>query len=637
MKLAQLTIRQKVTLLASFIAIVVAAIIGSISLYSAKQAIAERMLHSELPAKVEAINNHISNEINTLLNASEQLASSAMVARWAQTQGRADDALLIQQLQQVAQQYDLATASWANRNSGEYWNQDGFLRVLTAEQDGWFFAFKDSAQPRSISIYQEAPGDVKMFVNYQQVGGLGLSGLAKSIDDMQQMLERFTIEKSGFVYVVNSQGLVQLHPDAALVAKATLEDIYQQPVSTALLGNEFAITELNLHQSDYFVAASPITNTDLYVIAQVPADEVFASVNALMWQIVMISIVVAALMCVAGFVLATNITAPIKDIARRFIELGQGQARLDHRFDALRQPELRELTSGFNEFLSKIDNAIKAVAQQSQQVGHSASELRQQAGAQASSLEEQKQQTISVATAANQMEATVAEIANNAASAASLTAEGQQHNEFNRTQVADALAQINSLAQGVEQMSEELQELVAKTSEISDVVSAITGISEQTNLLALNAAIESARAGEHGRGFAVVADEVRALASRTSSSTAQIQRTIDSLNDSANNMVARMEQARSGALRSVEIMEQSSTLLNDNAKASEQINDITTIIATATEEQSSVMSDVSRQVELISSASDAIAMQSADVKATVTTLHECAEQLDALVASFDKR
>lgn len=80
---------------------------------------------------------------------------------------------------------------------------------------------------------------------------------------------------------------------------------------------------------------------------------------------------------------------------------------------------------------------------------------------------------------------------------------------------------------------QEIKELVAKSNEIGEIITLITGISEQTNLLALNAAIEAARAGEHGRGFAVVAEEVRKLADESAKSAQKIAGLISEIQDKA--------------------------------------------------------------------------------------------------------
>ena len=193
MTIQNLSITQKITALGSIIAICVAVLIGLTSLHNSKNIIEQRMIESELPSKLQTISNHIGGEINELLGAAQQLSANTFILDWANA-GNNNDTLLLKELNRLVDQYDLATASWANKNTAQYWNQDGFLRVLKNDAaDGWFFAFTQSKQPYSISIYQESENDVKMFVNHQQPNGLGLAGLAKSITDMQKLLQQFKI------------------------------------------------------------------------------------------------------------------------------------------------------------------------------------------------------------------------------------------------------------------------------------------------------------------------------------------------------------------------------------------------------------------------------------------------------------
>ncbi|KTD96332.1 MULTISPECIES: methyl-accepting chemotaxis protein [unclassified Pseudoalteromonas] len=631
-----LSITQKITALGSGIAIFVAALIGITSLYSSEDIIEQRMIESELPGKLQTISNHIGGEINMLIGAAEQLSSNEFILQWAQTNN--NDALLLKELNRLVEQYDLATASWANRNTAQYWNQEGFLRVLkNDEADGWFFAFKESRKPYSISIYQESVNDVKMFINHQQVNGKGLAGLAKSITDMQKLLQQFKIEQTGFVYIADKSGLIQLHKDSNKVAKANIDSVYEANISNEILSsNGFKLKEITLDGQATLVAATPIENTDLFIVAQVPKSEVFASVSTLQWQIFTFTLIIALIASLISYLLARSLSSPLFKMGELFSRLGSGDANLAYRLPESSQAELNNLSAGFNQFISKIEVAIGQVATESHDIKRSSDHVFEQAKRNSQAIDSQKEQTISVAAAINEMGATVQEIAQSAANAAKLTDNSRENTMQSHNQVMQSQATISALASDIDGITEQVSLLSKKTVDIASIIDAIRSISEQTNLLALNAAIESARAGEHGRGFAVVADEVRALANRTSQSTNEIQSMIEELTQISDDVVKDISQSKDKAQQSVGAMQSSVELLDVISETSNQINDMATLIATATEQQSNVVADVGRNIEQISEISDNAMSEQINTEQAIRDLANSAQTLDALVATFEK-
>ena len=169
-----------------------------------------------------------------------------------------------------------------------------------------------------------------------------------------------------------------------------------------------------------------------------------------------------------------------------------------------------------------------------------------------------------------------------AASMEQLTATVKQNAENARQATQLARDASNTAEKGGEltgNVVKTMNDIAGSSKKISAITSVIDGIAFQTNILALNAAVEAARAGEQGRGFAVVAGEVRSLAQRSAQAAKEIKALIDE-------SVSRVSQGSA-------LVESAGNTMDDIVRAVTRVTDIMGEIASASDEQSRGIEQVS--------------------------------------------
>lgn len=337
----------------------------------------------------------------------------------------------------------------------------------------------------------------------------------------------------------------------------------------------------------------------------------------------------------AAVIVTRSVTRPLggePDVAARVLsQIAQGdlttQVPVNANADGSVMMNMHQMQQSLNAMVKHIAASVDQVASSSEELSAVSSQTRD-------SLQLQGLEIEQAAAAINQMTAAVDEVARNAVSTSEASRVSEQTAQRGREHVQQTVASISTLADGMTDTSQHIQQLAGRVQDISAVLDVIRSIAEQTNLLALNAAIEAARAGDAGRGFAVVADEVRALAHRTQVSTREIEQMIGNIRLDTGNAVTAMQSSSHLVQTTLEVAQRSGEALEAITRSISQINERNLMIASATEEQALVAREVDRNLVSIRNVSEQVLLGAEQTHTAGLELAQMAGALHQTVASF---
>ncbi len=326
------------------------------------------------------------------------------------------------------------------------------------------------------------------------------------------------------------------------------------------------------------------------------------------------------------------IVHPINESGEILERIAQGD--LTVRMDGEYKGDYAKLKNSINLLADSFSQAVGQVASAVEATASAASEISSSTEQMAAGAQEQSAQASEVASGVEEMAKTIVETTRNVSIAAESAKKAGSIAQDGGKVVTETIKGMNWIADGVKNSAQTVQALGKSSDEIGKIIQVIDDIADQTNLLALNAAIEAARAGEYGRGFAVVADEVRKLAERTTKATKEIAGMIKQIQKDTSVAVDSMEDGTKEVEKGKLLADKAGESLQRIIQAADDIVNVITQVAAASEQQSTAAEQISRNIEAISE----VTHQSADgvqqIARTSEGLNGLTMNLQGLIARF---
>ncbi|WP_313343347.1 methyl-accepting chemotaxis protein [Lacrimispora sp.] len=473
---------------------------------------------------------------------------------------------------------------------------------------------------------------------------IGVVALDMSLDKITEMVDKAGVNTKGHFIVVDKSGTIIADPSNSNNNFKNVEEAYGNELSNLILsGADF--DEVEVDNKAYLVKSIESEKTNWRYVALLDKEDILSPITDLIRLEMIIISIVSLLAVLFGIITSQKISKPIKEVSEAANKIAGGDFYVQIQTKA--SGEVGELVDSFKrigitlveykEYIQEIANVLNQIAQ-----GNLCFELKQEYIGEFSkvkdsllNISENLSQTIeNVKSSSEQIAMASSQVASGAQSLAQGTTEqASSIEEFSAT-IADISMQIKNTANNadlanrevvstseevinsnsqMQEMKLAMNNINAKSAQISKIIKTIEDIAFQTNILALNAAVEAARAGSAGKGFAVVADEVRNLAQKSA--------------DAAKNTTMLIEETVQAVERGSQIVDITAQSMINVVAGSDQVRDFVNDIARTSKEQSDAVSQILIGVEQISSV---IQSNSATAEESAAASEELSSQADLL-------
>ncbi|MGY2685870.1 methyl-accepting chemotaxis protein [Pseudomonas tolaasii] len=488
---------------------------------------------------------------------------------------------------------------WNSDAAPNYYDQSWYKGGLASPrgQCAWAAAYKDDAS-------QEPRTNCAMAIA-RDGAAYGVATIDVTLGFFNDLVAGKEKDIGGQMLIVEGDGKI-ISNSSRINGPVVLKNISELAGSSAFaaqVSQALAHRDQGLQRSEFDnggVASTfylrPIEGTPWFLATALPTSLITAQRDDVLGTLALLQIPMVLLLVLLAAYAIRQLVQRMKSLKTNIDALSAGDADLTRRITIRAEDELGAIGHSVNRFIVYLQNMIGEVTQATDAMSSGLAQLQQTSAHTNQILVRHASETDQTVTAITEMSSTADTVAQNAAETAAFTQRANEHADRSRVVVGEASTSVSNLIGEVSSATHTVENMRQDAARITETLGVIGAIAGQTNLLALNAAIEAARAGEQGRGFAVVADEVRALAARTQASTSQINEMLARLTSGVSSSVAAMENTQASCQSAADATARVNTGLDEMAGSVSHINNLSTQIATAAEQQSAVTEEINRSM-----------------------------------------
>jgi diguanylate cyclase (GGDEF)-like protein len=231
-----------------------------------------------LPLISDNIYSEIQKELLQPIYNSSIMANDEFLVEWVLA-GEQDTEEIVRYLQRIKERYGYFSAFYISARTNNYYYYEGILKQIRPEDehDIWYYNFVRSGRHYDLDVDNDeaTSGTLTIFINHRlednQGNFLGVTGVGLKMSEVGETLESYRKRFGHLIYLIDSEGLIQIHPDQDLVENTNIRELEGlQDIGDNILRNDDVTHyyEFRTKNGEQTLSARYLPDLDWYLIVE---------------------------------------------------------------------------------------------------------------------------------------------------------------------------------------------------------------------------------------------------------------------------------------------------------------------------------------------------------------------------------